>query len=171
MNTIDKTLLSGSMGTMLLKLLSEKDMYGYEMIETLSKRSQNVFELKVGTLYPLLHSLESKKYLVSYEKVESGKMRKYYSITGEGKKFLKSKLEEWDTYADVAEIAGDRKMARAVGNALHKNPDPSMIPCHRVVNSKGELAGEYAFGGAWKQAQILESEGVEVKYRIKLRCV
>ena len=80
------------------------------------------------------------------------------------------------TYADVAEIAGDRKMARAVGNALHKNPDPSTIPCHRVVNSKGELAGEYAFGGAWKQAQILESEGVEVidgkvnleKYRIKL---
>jgi alkylated DNA nucleotide flippase Atl1 len=49
-----------------------------------------------------------------------------------------------------------------VGNALHKNPDPSTIPCHRVVNSKGELAGEYAFGGAWKQAQILESEGVKV---------
>ncbi|WP_027421716.1 methylated-DNA--[protein]-cysteine S-methyltransferase [Lachnobacterium bovis] len=78
------------------------------------------------------------------------------------------------TYADVAEMAGDRKMARAVGNALHKNPNPSTIPCHRVVNSKGELASEYAFGGAWKQAQILESEGVEVtegkvkleKYRI-----
>ena len=44
------------------------------------------------------------------------------------------------TYADVAEIAGDRKMARAVGNALHKNPDPSTIPCHRVVNSKGDTA-------------------------------
>ena len=80
------------------------------------------------------------------------------------------------TYADVAEMAGDRKMARAVGNALHKNPDPSTIPCHRVVNSKGELAGEYAFGGAWKQARILENEGVEIvegrvnldKYRIKL---
>ena len=66
------------------------------------------------------------------------------------------------TYADVAEMAGDRKMARAVGNALHKNPDPSTIPCHRVVNSKGELAGEYAFGGAWKQAERLKSEGVEV---------
>ena len=66
------------------------------------------------------------------------------------------------TYAQVAEAAGDRKMARAVGNALHKNPDPETIPCHRVVNSKGELAGEYAFGGAWKQAEILEGEGVEV---------
>ncbi len=66
------------------------------------------------------------------------------------------------TYAQVAEAAGDRKMARAVGNALHKNPDPSTIPCHRVVNAKGELAGEYAFGGAWKQAELLEQEGVEV---------
>ena len=67
------------------------------------------------------------------------------------------------TYAQVAEVAGDRKMARAVGNALHKNPDPSIIPCHRVVTAKGELAGEYAFGGAWKQAELLLSEGVEVK--------
>ena len=65
------------------------------------------------------------------------------------------------TYAQVAEMAGDRKMARAVGNALHKNPDPSTIPCHRVVNARGELAGEYAFGGAWKQAAILKEEGVE----------
>ena len=66
------------------------------------------------------------------------------------------------TYAQVAEAAGDRKMARAVGNALHKNPDPSTIPCHRVVNAKGGLADEYAFGGALKQAEILRSEGVEV---------
>ena len=59
MSDIDKMLLSGSMGTMLLKLLSEKDMYGYEMIETLRSRSENVFDLKAGTLYPLLHSLEA----------------------------------------------------------------------------------------------------------------
>ena len=65
------------------------------------------------------------------------------------------------TYGQVAEMAGDRKMARAVGNALHKNPDPESIPCHRVVNSKGELAGEYVFGGAWKQAENLRAEGVE----------
>ena len=52
--SMDKSLTSGSMGMMLLKLLSEKDMYGYEMIETLRQRSQNVFELKAGTLYPLL---------------------------------------------------------------------------------------------------------------------
>ena len=66
------------------------------------------------------------------------------------------------TYAQVAEAAGDRKMARAVGNALHKNPDPDNIPCYRVVNSKGELAAEFAFGGAIRQQKMLEAEGIEV---------
>lgn len=106
----------------------------------------------------------------SYDLVTDSPTRRIYEAV---KKIPKGKVA---TYADVAEMAGDRKMARAVGNALHKNPDPGTIPCHRVVNSKGELAGEYAFGGAWKQAQILESEGVKItdgkvnleKYRIKL---
>ncbi|MBR0149170.1 MAG: methylated-DNA--[Lachnospiraceae bacterium] len=66
------------------------------------------------------------------------------------------------TYAQIAQMAGDRKMARAVGNALHKNPDPDGIPCYRVMNSKGELAGEFAFGGAWKQGELLKAEGIEV---------
>lgn len=66
------------------------------------------------------------------------------------------------TYGQVAELAGDKNMARAVGNALHKNPDPENIPCFRVVNSKGELAGAFAFGGERVQAELLEAEGVEV---------
>lgn len=66
------------------------------------------------------------------------------------------------TYAQVAELAGDKKMARAVGNALHKNPDPDNIPCFRVVNAKGELAGEFAFGGPGAQAKLLEAEGIKV---------
>ena len=53
-------------------------------------------------------------------------------------------------------------MSRAVGNALHKNPDPEHIPCFRVVNSKGELAGAFAFGGDGAQAKLLEADGVEV---------
>ena len=67
------------------------------------------------------------------------------------------------TYSQVAEAAGDRKMASAVGNALHKNPDPDNIPCFRVVNAKGELAGEFAFGGSGAQARLLAAEGIEVK--------
>lgn len=66
------------------------------------------------------------------------------------------------TYAQVAELAGNPRMCRAVGNALHKNPDPDEIPCYRVVNSKGELSGEFAFGGAGAQARLLEADGIEV---------
>ena len=66
------------------------------------------------------------------------------------------------TYGQVAELAGNPKMSRAVGNALHKNPDPENIHCYRVVNSKGELAGRFAFGGADVQAELLRSEGIEV---------
>ena len=66
------------------------------------------------------------------------------------------------TYGKVAEMAGNPKMSRAVGNALHKNPDPEHIPCFRVVNSKGELAGAFAFGGGGAQAKLLEADGVEV---------
>ena len=59
------------------------------------------------------------------------------------------------TYGQIAELAGEKKMARAVGNALHKNPDPENIPCFRVVNSKGELSGAFAFGGEGEQARRL----------------
>lgn len=66
------------------------------------------------------------------------------------------------TYGQVAAMAGDKKMARAVGNALHKNPDPEHIPCYRVVNSKGELAGAFAFGGETVQEDRLMADGIEV---------
>ena len=66
------------------------------------------------------------------------------------------------TYGQVAQLAGDKKMARAVGNALHKNPDPERIPCYRVVNARGELAGAFAFGGERVQQQLLEADGIEV---------
>ena len=97
--SIDKSLVSGSMSMLILRLLSEKDMYGYEMIDTLRKRSENVFELKAGTLYPLLHSLEEKTLLTSYEREASGKTRKYYHITKEGENLLRKKREEWNQYA------------------------------------------------------------------------
>ena len=66
------------------------------------------------------------------------------------------------TYGQIAALAGDKKMARAVGNALHNNPDPEHVPCFRVVNAKGELSGEFAFGGAGAQERLLKEDGVEV---------
>ena len=99
-----KTVSSGNISMLLLQLLSEKDMYGYEMIESLRARSNNVFELKAGTLYPLLHSLEEKGFLTSYEKEIGGKIRKYYSITDAGKKHLIQKKKEWNEYSQA--VAG-----------------------------------------------------------------
>ena len=76
---IDKSLLAGSTGMLILKLLEEKDMYGYEMIEELRRRSDHTFDFKAGTLYPLLHSLEDKCLLSSYENTQAPKKRKYYT--------------------------------------------------------------------------------------------
>lgn len=67
------------------------------------------------------------------------------------------------TYGQIAAMAGNRYYARAVGNALHRNPAPDVILCYRVVNSKGKLASNFAFGGEDRQKQLLEAEGIEVK--------
>ena len=107
---IDKSLISGSTTMLILRLLENKDMYGYEMIENLEKKSENIFTLKAGTLYPLLHSLEEKNYLTSYEEAVNGKMRKYYSITKNGRRALEEKKEEWFAYSravvDVLNMGG-----------------------------------------------------------------
>jgi len=65
------------------------------------------------------------------------------------------------SYGQVAMLAGFPRCARQVGYALHRNPDPDTIPCHRVVFADGRLAPAFAFGGANKQRELLESEGVE----------
>lgn len=64
------------------------------------------------------------------------------------------------TYGQIAAMAGNENWARIVGNALHVNPDPMNIPCHRVVNAKGEMSQSFAFGGARQQKELLEQEGI-----------
>lgn len=66
------------------------------------------------------------------------------------------------TYGQIARMIGAPRSSRAVGYALHVNPRPGVIPCHRVVNREGRLAPAFAFGGPEIQARLLESEGVEV---------
>lgn len=92
----------------------------------------------------------------SYEIITDSPTKRIYEAV---KKIPKGKVA---TYGQVAELAGNKKMSRAVGNALHKNPEPGVIPCHRVVSSKGELAGDFAFGGLGVQAKLLFEEGVEI---------
>lgn len=99
---IDKSLLTGSTTTLILKLLEEKDMYGYQMIETLSSKSDHTFDLKAGTLYPILHNLEKKELVESYEeKASNDRIRKYYHLTSKGKKLLQEKHQEWIVYSNA----------------------------------------------------------------------
>ena len=67
------------------------------------------------------------------------------------------------TYGMIARAVGHPRAARQVGNALHRNPTPVVVPCHRVVNREGRLAPEFAFGGIEMQASLLRGEGVEVE--------
>ncbi len=66
------------------------------------------------------------------------------------------------TYGDIARYVGSPRAARVVGYALHVNPEPNVIPCHRVVNREGRLAPSFAFGGMEVQKALLEAENVEV---------
>ncbi|MDR3602366.1 MAG: PadR family transcriptional regulator [Desulfosporosinus sp.] len=93
----------------------ETNMYGYQMIEELRKKSNNTFELKAGTLYPLLHILEQKKMLTSYEETaDNTRVRKYYSITKTGRKYLQEKKEEWKIYtATVNDLLGSASFGTA----------------------------------------------------------
>ncbi len=85
---------------LVLNLLSTSDMYGYQMIKELEKRSDSTFTLKEGTLYPILHGLESQGMIEAYwEDTESARKRKYYSITNSGKKLLMEKQKEWQIYS------------------------------------------------------------------------
>ena len=74
------------------------------------------------------------------------------------------------TYGQIAAMAGNGGAARVVGNALHVNPQPGVIPCHRVVNAQGRLAPHFAFGGDAEQQRLLEAEGVTVRdHHVDLR--
>ena len=91
----------GGMGMLLLALLEGRDMYGYEMIEALRARSNEVFRLKAGTLYPLLHSLEDQGWVTSSDGVANGRTRRYYAITRDGRAALAEQQAGWYAYADA----------------------------------------------------------------------
>ena len=96
---MDKKMMAMGTTMLVLKLLMDEDMYGYQIIRRLEERSNSVFLLKEGTLYPVLHSLEEQQAVESYEKTaETGRMRKYYHLTKKVKKLLDEKKKEWDTY-------------------------------------------------------------------------
>ena len=95
----DKGLMAGSSTLLVLSLLESGDMYGYQMIEELARRSNDTFQMKEGTLYPILHALEQGKYLTSYQQqAPTGRQRKYYHLTRRGRELLADKKEEWKNF-------------------------------------------------------------------------
>lgn len=97
---IDKSLITGSTTMLVLTLLNAGDKYGYQMIKELEEQSDKTFSLNEGTLYPILHGLENDGMVESFMAVaESGRKRKYYRITKNGKKLLEDKKKEWEFFS------------------------------------------------------------------------
>jgi PadR family transcriptional regulator PadR len=108
----NRELVKGSTSLILLQLLNEKDMYGYELVKELEKRSDNGLSVKEGTLYPALHKLEKQEYIECYwQEQEKGPARKYYRITTEGKEVLDEKVSEWQDFVQV--------MNKVIGRSNH----------------------------------------------------
>ena len=92
----------GSVSMLVLALLKEKEMYGYQIIEELDRRSSHVFQMKEGTLYPVLHGLEKDKLVSAREAVtEKGRTRRYYAVTEKGLRALEEKKAEWNAFSSA----------------------------------------------------------------------
>lgn len=104
----DKGLVGGSTPLLLLSLLQQEDMYGYQIIRELERRSEKAFQFKEGTLYPVLHKLENQGYIKSYRKAaENGKERKYYAITQTGLHQLEAEKAQWEAFTlSVGRVVG-----------------------------------------------------------------
>lgn len=93
---MDQEMMKGSIDLILLSLIAQRDLYGYEIVKVLKEISGGTYEMGEGTLYAALKRLERKNWVASYwQEGESGR-RKYYRLTGEGGIALKSKQENWE---------------------------------------------------------------------------
>lgn len=97
---MNSDLMRGVVDSIVLKLVSKKAMYGYEIIKVVNQETNNAFEWKEGTLYPCLHRLENDGLITSEWITEgSARPRKYYSITKKGVGVMEEKVDEWSTFA------------------------------------------------------------------------
>ena len=100
-----RELLKGSTETLLLSLLAEEPMYGYQLVREMERRSSGYFRFKEGTLYPALHRLEKDELVVSsWGSSPSGQNRKYYHVTEHGKAKLESMVQEWNRFAAAVNL-------------------------------------------------------------------
>ena len=95
---VSKELIKGSTSMLVMSVLKNKDLYGYKIIKEIETLSDNVFSLKEGTLYPILHALEKENFLESYWDDSDGRKKKYYHLTNKGQKQIMEKKEEWQVF-------------------------------------------------------------------------
>ena len=96
----DSEMVKGSTAPIVLRLLAEREMYGYEIVKVVNERTGGRFEWKEGTLYPCLHRLESDGLIRSHwQAAPTGKQRKYYALTASGLRELARRKEEWRAFA------------------------------------------------------------------------
>lgn len=106
--TVNKELLKGSIDLLLLSLIAQKDQYGYELAKKIREKSDEMYEIGEGTLYPALKRLETQKAVESYwgESKEGGR-RKYYRITREGQKLLAAKMKDWQSLTRLVALCDE----------------------------------------------------------------
>jgi DNA-binding PadR family transcriptional regulator len=93
---MDQEMMKGSIDLILLSLIAQRHMYGYEIVKVLKKVSDDTYEMSEGTLYSALKRLEKKRWVDSYWQETEGGRRKYYRLTDEGGAALESKRENWE---------------------------------------------------------------------------
>ncbi len=104
---IERELLRGAGPLAVLKLLERGRMYGYELAQVLTRRSDGVLAMGQSTLYPLLYNLEAKGLIEGrWETADSGRKRKYYRLTGKGRKRLAADTERWRTLTHAMQVLG-----------------------------------------------------------------
>lgn len=102
---MDRELLKGSTPLLLLSLLEDGPMYGYQIIETVKQRTNGSYTLKEGALYPALHKLETTEFITSYWQTQpNGRDRRYYSLQPAGKSFLEAKKREWSDFVAMVDV-------------------------------------------------------------------
>lgn len=104
---IERELMRGAGPVAVLKLLERREMYGYELVEALASKTAGVLDMGQSTLYPLLYNLEAKGLIKGvWREAESGRERKYYALTGRGRKRLASQTKEWRSLATAMASLG-----------------------------------------------------------------
>ncbi|MFG0306070.1 MAG: PadR family transcriptional regulator [Phycisphaerales bacterium JB040] len=111
---LERELMRGAGPTAVLKLLSARPMYGYELVEALDRSTQGVLAMGQSTLYPLLYNLEAKGLIQpEWRTADSGRERKYYALTGKGQKQLDKDAAQWSAAASAMQALGVLSLAPA----------------------------------------------------------